>query len=198
MTRAVFFTLMLVCLLVNAPAWAGVDWSYEWTQGVDKVVSTTGNHEIRFTPADSGFRTGSQAIPAVTFAVEPPMEGTDSFSAQHHRLTLVLRDMASGDSATVPILGVVSGTLANGAWSFIHGFSEVAPVHLGSHDYAVNLTSENGPSSGLISALVTVSGPQQTEQQPPLDTPEPASALLAGLGATCAAAATFVKRKWVG
>lgn len=116
----------------------------------------------------------------------------DVFTNSPFALTLTLTDVASGASGSMTFSGMFSGILSR-AFSQIEtqftGTTE-GSLTLGNNTYTVRLNTVVPPpvpgaaNPGSIGARVTVTGGsgEPPPPPPPVDTPEPSSLVLAGLG----------------
>jgi hypothetical protein len=183
-----------------------VAWSYDFDRTPAVVLAGTGG--VTLTNEPGATAAGSSDIVATNLKVFSSADASspDHLSPTPYTLTLSLTDTASHASTTMTFHGMLSGTFSAGSAHILNSFTGATMLTavLGGNTYAVNLGAYSPPgppsasNSGSISAHVTVTpagnhgghgGP------PPSTTPEPATAIMAGLGLGFVGLASWRKRR---
>jgi hypothetical protein len=199
-------TAAALLLLLGGTARAEmVGFSYQWTV-LPTSVFPGGTGSVTLASAPDGTaqaelnKNAPTFIPGATVtttssATEPPDTFDTPFSMKLH-----LTDTASGLFGDLDFSGTIAGTLTATASSLTATFDEpfIKTLKLGTHVYKVqidpalvSLPAPGASSPASIDARVTVAG-RIDEPPPTINTPEPSSLLLAGLGLPLLAAA----RRW--
>jgi hypothetical protein len=189
---------------------ANLDWSYEVTVSPTSLNSSSDPSVGLLGLAGTGNGTAQVgALQVSVFGIGSPSEGTFDPTLQLFSVDFTLKDITSDASQVLTFQGGVGGVINQLGANLEFGFSEPSTqtVTLGGNTYDVALlpltlsqdASAGGPQSedlGTILAQVTLVGsdptpnpdptpdpdPSPDPDPPSLETPEPASLTLAGLG----------------
>lgn len=208
MKRSTTLVAAFATLMFAASAQAEkVEWGYSVDRdrpAVEADVPSTGG----ITLTNELFRTaaGNSDIVLTSLSTfsSAPFDKPDVFTNASFALTLTLTDLASGATGSMTFAGIFNGILSR-AFSQIEtrftGQTENS-MQLGDNTYTVRLNSVVPPpvpgaaNPGSIGARVLVTGGpgEPPPPPPPVDTPEPSSLILAGLG--LAGLGLSSARKW--
>ena len=211
--RVAFAGALLIVALATGRGHGGlIPWNYQWS--ADPIVvnaspfgpnsPATGGitlipGAITMTGGSPGVALGNSNIVAVnltTFSFSPSPTGEpDRFNNTPYSLNITLTDIASHDARLMSFHGLFHGTLSDTSANIRTTFTSptTQSAMLGGNFYTVNLTSYTPPgppsanNEGTIGAHVEVH---------PLETPEPSSLLLCGIGLT-GAIGSCVRRRAV-
>jgi hypothetical protein len=186
-----------------------VSWSYNWTPSALALpadVPGSGGLSLTNEPTKNADGTSDVVVTNIRGFSSASRSAPDKFTRAAYTFTLVLTDLASGQSAHMAFSGFFSGTMsatsANIANTFT-GVTSASAVTLGGHVYTVTMGNYSPPgpptasNAGSISAHV---GVDETPNQPPPEpppagqAPEPSTLLLSCLGLSGLGMAGW--RKW--
>jgi len=189
------FTLGSAALvLLLAPISARADlipWMYNWSRSPTVInADAPGTGYITLTDERLKSAVGNSDIVATnlkTFSTATPAH-PDTFTAKNYTLSLYLFDTASAQSATLSFTGQLSGTLSAQSSILTNTFTGLTTqsVQLGDNLYTATVGPYAPPgvpgsqNSGGIAAHATITVATITS----IDTPEPSTIALAGLGLT--------------
>jgi hypothetical protein len=173
-----------------------VPWTYDWQPGGAFVSSTTGTGRLYTSSEPLGFGQGSTNVVVTNLRTSStaPRTNPDQFTNAAFSATLTIVDGLNFQKGTVTFTGVFNGAISSGSshLRFTVTGPKVQTLVLGKDVYTITFGrySPPGPPGsqnfGSISAFVTVrDGPVA---------PEPPTALLACLGASCLGLASW--RRW--
>lgn len=207
-TLTTLFASAAVLTCLAAPALAAPLWTADWAPLKPNIVSTNGN-QLLFSDVAVHDGDATQNILATQITVALPFTGeNDFFEHQNYSLQLTLKDVASGQTAVMTFSGDVNGTITPSGSSITNAFDVANGVHdatLGGNLYTVTIgdyePNGQGANVGSIYATVAVAipdpgtpgGPDLEPQ--PNETPEPASLVLAGMGAALSGLGWYRKRR---
>jgi hypothetical protein len=190
-------TLALMLIAADARA-AFIPWSYNWEPTNGPFVSaTTGTGRLYTSDEPLGHAQGTSNIVITNLrtASSSPRNHPDVFTDVPFNVSLTIVDGLNGLHGTVSFSGVFNGTVSSGSSDLEFKLLSTRTVNLtlGQDAYTVTFGrySPPGPPSatntGSIASFVSVRDPMQ-------HTPEPSTALLAGLGGTFLGLVSW--RKW--
>jgi len=195
------FTLGSAALvLLLAPISARADlipWMYNWSRSPNVINSDApGTGYITLTDESLKSAVGDSDIVATnirTFSTATTAK-PDTFTAKNYTLSLYLYDVASKMSTTLNFTGQLSGTLTAQSSILTNTFTGLTTqqIQLGDTVYTATIGPYTPPgipgsvNSGGISAHATITVATV------LDTPEPSSIALTGLGLTL----LVLRRRW--
>lgn len=187
-----------------APA-AGIEWGYSVDRdrpAVEADVPGTGgitltNELFRKAAGDSDI-----VLTSLSTFSSASFEKPDTFTDAPYNLTVTLMDVASGETGNVTFSGRFTGVLSRAFSQIGNEFQNLTEydLKLGNNMYNIRLTTYVPPpvpgasNTGSIGAFVTVREGNGGEPPPPVDTPEPASLVLASLGLSFLGVSSL--RKW--
>jgi hypothetical protein len=173
-----------------------VPWYYNWEPGSSFVSSTTGTGRIYTSDEPLGHAQGSTNVVVTNLrtASTASRGHPDVFTNAGFSATLTIVDGLNGQRGTVTFTGVFNGTISAGSshLTFTLTGPRVQTLVLGNDVYTITLGryAPPGPpgsqNSGSIAAFVSVRDAALA--------PEPPTALLACLGASCLGLASW--RRW--
>jgi len=196
---------LLVCLAaLGSEAIAGILWTADWTPGTNAVISDSGKNQITFKNEAPYTVEGNSDITATRLEVAPVVDDFDTFTGQNYSLKLKLTDKASGKSEDFSFSGSLTGTISfkdgAGSSNVDNTFNDPVTVTkvIGANEYTVTIGPYTPPPApggnpSAISAHVDVT--PYNGEEPPNETPEPTSLVLAGLGIAGLGARAWKKRK---
>ncbi len=185
MTRSTIRLVVLASLCLGTSPSARAEFvEWQFSTIVTPTLVSSNNHPlgaVHLTNTTGIVYNTSHIILANLFAVSnAAITAPDTFTNRPFTITLTITDKATNVKGTVHFAGIINGT--DSLFSSFLTFTLTSPateqLHLGQHIYSVhldNLTPPGPPNSGAdgsIGATVTVT-----------HNPEPATLLLAGIGA---------------
>jgi hypothetical protein len=200
-----FAAVLATAAFAVSPARADfVPWTYNFTPnqtsfGAD--VPGTGGLTLTNEPLNHAQGTSDVVITNIRTFSSAPRTNPDHFSHAAYSFSLVLKDDASGQSATVKFGGFFSGSVSINSSNILNTFvgPTLETVKLGGHTYTVSIGAYAPPgpptasNAGSINAHVSVdeftAGGGGGH-----NAPEPSTLLLAGTGLSFLGAAGW--RKW--
>jgi hypothetical protein len=165
-----------------------IPWTYNWTPSAPAVFADSpGTGKITMTNEPLATAVGTSDIVATNikvFSTADPAK-PDTFTAAKYTLTLTLTDTDSKTSGTLTFAGEFNGTISANSSNVTNTFTSAVTqsVVLGMHLFKVTIGPFTPPAppgatnSGTISATAFVSVSDKGHH-----TPEPSTALMAGLG----------------
>jgi hypothetical protein len=202
-----FFTAVLASVAFAAgPAKADfVPWTYNFTPsqtsfGAD--VPGTGGLTLTNEPLNHAEGTSDVVITNIRTFSSAPRTNPDKFTHAGYTFTLVLKDDASGQTATLKFGGFFTGSVSINSANILNTFTApvLQTVKLGGHTYSISLGSYAPPgppsasNAGSINVHVAVDEFTPGGGTGSHGAPEPSSLLLAGTGLSFLGAAGW--RKW--
>jgi hypothetical protein len=169
-----------------------VQWSYDWDRSPSVLLAGTGGVTLTNEPGASAAGSSDVVVTNLKVFSSATATAPDTLTNGAYTLTLKLTDIASQQSTLLTFKGMLSGTFSSGSAHitnvFVGGISQT--VTLGGNSYTVNLGAYSPPgpptasNSGSLSAHINVvaGGSHGGGGGGPPATPEPSSAVLAGLG----------------
>ncbi len=183
--------IITVCGLfaVAANSQAGILWQYDFSPSSPKVISDSGKNEITLNNQPLFSPEGTSKVVATNLSIKTPVDGSsDFFTNQNYSVKMFIKDVASGEFATLIFSGDLNGPITPGSAVIANTFdvaNQTQIVELGDNIYTVTINEYTSPpppggtSPGAIGGIVTIT-PKGGEE--PHDTPEPSTMLLAGFG----------------
>jgi hypothetical protein len=206
-------TAGIVCLagtqaragLIPAPT---AQWMYNFTPAQSSLPGTSpagGTGNILFTnePTHGATGTSDVVLTQLKVSTAAPASSPDTISNGNYKFSMLLTDVASGQSKTLTFTGTLSGNFSQTNANVTNQFTaatQLQTVTLGNNVYKIFLDryAPPGPgdsvNEGSISARVTVmtNGPGNPGGN---QTPEPSSLVLSFLGVTFAGVASWRQRR---
>jgi hypothetical protein len=188
-----------------------VNWSYNWTHSPIVIAADTGGTGgVTLTNHQGGTGSGNSDIVAtqITTFSSASVNTPDHFTGKNYSLILDLTDLSSHQSGMLTFNGTLNGTLSATSANIKNTFTGPLTQHLdlGANIYTITIGPYAAPGipdatqTGSISAHVSVQaastgGSSGGATPPPThESPEPATLLLAGLGASALALAGWRRR----
>jgi hypothetical protein len=190
-------------VLLLAPFATAGPFTYDWTNGQIFVVSDGNNNEVDF--ANKGRTTAGVSTGPVTVSTLSLGSGQNAeWTNKSYSFLVTITD--GSHSGHVDLSGHFTGHLVGGVATWSNSFDAApSPLILGSDTFTVGFDSFTGPASftdkGVLMAHVTMNQTSAPDGQPKPpaphtnDTPEPATLLLASIGAAAAGLASWRRRK---
>jgi hypothetical protein len=181
-----------------------VSWSYNWTPSALALpadVPGSGGLSLTNEPTKNADGTSDVVVTNIRGFSSASRSTPDKFTHAAYSFTLVLTDLASGQSAHMTFSGFFSGTMSATSANIANTFSSVvaaAPVTLGGHVYTVTMGNYSPPGPPTASNAGSISAHVGVDEVPDgggggggggASAPEPSTLLLAccglsGLGLT--------------
>jgi hypothetical protein len=187
-----------------------VSWSYNWTPSALALpadVPGSGGLSLTNEPTKNADGTSDVVVTNIRGFSSASRSTPDKFTHAGYTFTLLLTDLASGQSTHMAFTGFFSGTMSATSANIANTFDVLATATatLGGHVYTVTMGNYSPPgpptasNAGSISAHVGVDevpNPPPPPPPPPGNAPEPSTLLLSCLGLSGLGMAGW--RKWRG
>jgi hypothetical protein len=175
-----------------------VPWTYTWDRNPIIVAAGTGGVTLTNEPLTPA--SGNSDIVATNLKVVSSADPAtpDVLKNGSYKLTLNLTDSTSGATGSLTFGGMLTGTFSKGSSQLMNVFTGTTTqsLVLGGNTYTVTIGPYSPPGpptealSGSIGATVTVTAGSNTH-----GTPEPCTAVLAGLGLSFAGLTSWRLRR---
>jgi hypothetical protein len=179
--------LALLLALAGSARADFVHWMYNWSRSPAKVYADSpGTGYITLTDESLHTAVGDSDVVATnlrTFSTAPPGH-PDTFTAKAYSLTLYLKDLASGRSASLIFTGRLDGTITSGSSHIANTFTGLVTqqVFLGDHLYTATIGPYAPAGPPGSSNAGSISAHAHIDVEPVIALPEPAALALSALG----------------
>jgi hypothetical protein len=204
MLRALFAAGLLL-VIAGTTVYAGT-FTYDWSLGPIFVASNGNNNEVDF--ANKGLSTANGSTGSIAVSVLS-LGSSQNADWTNKSYTFRVNITDGAHSGHVDLSGHFTGHLVGGLATWTSSFSAApSPLILGSDKFTAAFDSFTGPASatekGVLRAHIALDAAKPPHDHPPIDqrpgpqtndTPEPATLLLASVGAGTAGIAAWRRRE---